>query len=324
MEIKMTLQLIMRFTNLKYLLGLFKISGSVDARLNSDLLTNRSLGLVGSNGAGKSTVLSHFTYLSTPISHDGSIVLNLNNKLLSISQGKSRGLIIPSYYEYFLELQLMPEPAEDIAHIQGLVMSIYRLHSFSMTAFLNHLNHFTSNNSTYYSENYHLHHLSRGQLKKVSESIILSLSEERLLILDEPTNYLDSKSKVYYMQELMSRASIKLISTHEANLIARCDDLLLLSKQSTHNSSAYYLPNTAINNLYMYSFTKTIATMGLFLLYTERTHEGINYSYYLSKEIQEEHRASLIDESYRKKLIIIRGITEFELTFIDLIDTCLS
>lgn len=170
--------------------------------LNLQVPTGSVFGLLGENGAGKSTTLQMLMGLSPP--HEGrSEVLGLDPDKDDI-QVKSRvGYVAekPGFYEYMR-----------VTEIIDFISAYHRQWNDDLQAEL--LREFALDGSTVISQ------LSKGMRAKLSLLLALSFEPE-MLLLDEPAGGLDPASQHHFIEAILSRyqASGKtiLLSSHLLN-----------------------------------------------------------------------------------------------------------
>ncbi|MFC4305337.1 energy-coupling factor ABC transporter ATP-binding protein [Cohnella boryungensis] len=189
--------------------------------LSLRLPEGRKIAICGANGSGKSTMFLHAIGLHRPqsgqlswrregLAYDGASLRRLRRQVGLVFQDPEHQLILNTPYEditYGLRNADVPEPdirlrTEQIIETMGL-SSIARLP---------------------------IHHLSLGQKKRVALAGVLVLKPE-LLLLDEPTAYLDRLSERQLLAEL-DRAHAEgvtvAMATHDMNLAYSWADWILV------------------------------------------------------------------------------------------------
>lgn len=165
--------------------------------INLFLSQNEKVGLVGVNGAGKSSLLKIVVGIEEP--DLGEVQLNGTYSYLSqeihkeIGKSMDRDLTIGEY--------LILERALDVEE-------------WEINKLLNHMNMKDKDSESVLSE------LSGGQKIKV-ELIRILLEKADLLILDEPTNFLDIPSAQWLMGYLNSYPNAVLVVSHDLRLMNR-------------------------------------------------------------------------------------------------------
>lgn len=206
------------------------VSSSFSLRgLTFHLEKGELIGVVGPNGAGKSTLVQAVSGLLS--SFEGSIQLN--------------GLSLNSYSskEKACIMSVLPqEPLPPVAYTVGEVLRMGRYarenfwgaeKSASSEVFDELVAHFDLDIFL----NRPLNTLSGGERQRVALAKAL-MQEPQLLILDEPTTFLDPGRQIQFMNALIrwqeSRQMAVLAVLHDLNLAARyCNRLLLMQGGQT-------------------------------------------------------------------------------------------
>ena len=183
-----------------------------------DILMSESVGIIGSNGAGKSTMLLQ---LNGTLQGEGGLRifnLDMNEKNLRAIRAKV-GLVFQDPDNQLF----MPTVFDDVAFgpiNMGLPKNEmeeavnWALDKVGMT----YAAHKSSN------------HLSFGEKKRVSIATVLSMKPE-ILALDEPTSNLDPRSRHDLIELLKSVNGTKIIASHDLGMICElCDRVVLLNK----------------------------------------------------------------------------------------------
>ena len=180
--------------------------------LNLTLTEGNVYGLLGRNGAGKSSLLRTMAGLLFPTS--GSCKVNGHTALKRL----------PIFLQ---DLYFLPEefhtPTVKIKEFVSIYASFYP--KFSQKQFLEYLEEFQL------SENEKFTELSLGQKKKALIGFALS-TNTKVLLMDEPTNGLDIPSKSQFRKIIASVATeerIIVISTHQVrDLESLIDPIIIL------------------------------------------------------------------------------------------------
>jgi cobalt/nickel transport system ATP-binding protein len=180
--------------------------------------------ICGHNGSGKSTLFLHaigihspstgrVIWKNSPMSYDRKALKQLRQHVGLVFQDPEQQLILNTPYEdisYGLRNAGIQE-----AEIKR------RTEAMLLTMRLEHLAHVP------------IHHLSLGQKKRVALAGVLILEPE-LLLLDEPTAYLDRISEQQLVEELdriHSQGMTLVMATHDMNLAyAWADWILVMDK----------------------------------------------------------------------------------------------
>lgn len=180
--------------------------------------------ICGHNGSGKSTLFLHaigihspssgqVLWKNEPLTYTRKELKQLRQDVGLVFQDPEQQLILNTPYEdvtYGLRNAAIPEP-----EITRRAEAILR------TMGLEHIAHTP------------IHHLSLGQKKRVALAGVLVL-EPKLLLLDEPTAYLDRKSEQQLVEELdriHSRGITLVMATHDMNLAYSWADWILVMDQ---------------------------------------------------------------------------------------------
>ena len=177
------------------------------------------VGLVGSNGAGKSTLLAILCGLLLPSS--GTVTIDgvsLNKANLALIRN-----MIGMVFQNPDDQLFMPTVQDDVAfglqnrgytqeHIEQKVQSTLR-----------HLEieHLASRAP---------YQLSGGEKRSAAIATVLAM-DPHMLLFDEPTAFLDPRSKRNFIHLLRSMTSARLVATHDTDLVSRaCNRVLVLQK----------------------------------------------------------------------------------------------
>lgn len=174
---------------------------------------SQKVGLIGVNGAGKSTLLKLIIGELNPdfgvirnTMRTGYIAQDLAKEFESSGEQSIRGFINSSEIEPFQDFQI-----SKLINLIGL---------------------------TGKTPNSKFSTLSGGQKTKVS-IIKLLLEEPELLILDEPTNFLDIKSANWLMKYLADYKGAVLVVSHDLRLMNRSINKIWFLNEFTHKIEQY-------------------------------------------------------------------------------------
>lgn len=166
-----------------------------------------SIGLIGANGMGKSTLLKLLTGIQTPT--QGEIHID-GIKLEKSSLKKIRRQI--GYMFQDSENQLfMSRVQDDVAFgpknmgITGEELEYRVSHALEVTG-------------AEYLRKRQIYKLSGGEKKLVSIASVLSM-DPKLLLLDEPTIALDPRNRKHLIGVLNSFSALKIIASHDLDMI---------------------------------------------------------------------------------------------------------
>lgn len=177
------------------------------SHINLKVEDNESIGIVGANGVGKSTILKLLVGLE--LEYQGEIMVNqlkvVKNNLSEIRQ-KIGYVFQDSDSQLF-----MPTIYEDVAFApRNYDFSKEEVHTRTMEAL--------KSVGIEELKDKPIYHLSGGQKKLASIATVLSMKPE-ILILDEPTVALDPKNRRRFMEVLHSLQGTKIIASHDLDLI---------------------------------------------------------------------------------------------------------
>jgi ABC-2 type transport system ATP-binding protein len=195
----------------------FSGTGGISA-LNLTVLPGELMGLVGANGAGKSTSLKAICGLLEPES--GHVLLNGHDVHASPVQAKHHLGYVPDGHD-LPDLVTMAEYFEFVGALRGLP----RGESIARGKAIMELLH-----AEQYLDSY-LGTLSHGTKKKV-QIVGALVGKPRLLVLDEPTSGLDAETQAVFKELIKAcrnRGMAILMASH--NLMAAeslCDSVTLI------------------------------------------------------------------------------------------------
>lgn len=188
------------------------------SNINFDAQGPQSIGIIGANGVGKSTLLKLLVGLHT--CHHGTITINnlplIKNNLKAIRE-KIGYVFQDSNHQLF-----MPTVFEDVAFgPRNYGYSPEEVHFYVSHALQKvHMESFKDKP---------IYQLSGGQKKLVSIATILSMNPN-IILLDEPSSALDPRNRKYLINILNDMHVLKIIASHDLDLIHdTCDRTLLLS-----------------------------------------------------------------------------------------------
>ena len=177
-----------------------------------------SVGLVGANGAGKSTLLQHLSGCLFPISgtvHIGDFPLTTRNvddvrrHVGMIFQDPDDQLFMPSVFEdvAFGPLNLGMPPQEVEKRVVDALAVVGAEH--------------LANRPPY--------KISGGEKRAVAIATVLSMAPD-ILVLDEPSSGLDSRSRRQLINLLKAFTHTKIIATHDLDLVMDlCERTMVIS-----------------------------------------------------------------------------------------------
>lgn len=183
--------------------------------LNMNLESGRIYGLLGKNGAGKSSLLRNMAGLLYPLS--GSIDIN----------GFTPKLRTPSFLQdiYFLPEEIHLPPVTMGKYVE-LMAPFYP--NFDHVKFNKYISEFDI------PEKNKLTGMSYGQKKKVLIAFALA-TQTKVLLMDEPTNGLDIPSKSQFrkvVSSVLDPDRLILISTHQVRDLDNLIDEIIILEDS--------------------------------------------------------------------------------------------
>lgn len=186
---------------------------------NIDLVIEKgeTVGLIGANGAGKSTILKLMLGLLKPegvILVDGLAVKKENlsdirKKVGYVLQDSDNQMFMPTVYEdmmfglrnYGMPAEAAEQQVDEVLEQLGLQELKYR----------------------------HNHKISGGEKRMAAIATILAMQPE-VILMDEPTTALDPCNRRTVIRTIRSLTQTKLIASHDLDMILEtCDRVVLLS-----------------------------------------------------------------------------------------------
>ena len=176
-----------------------------------------SVGLIGANGAGKSTVMKLLLGLLTgegQILVDGTAVTKqtlpeIRRKLGFVLQNSDNQMFMPTVYEdmIFAPLNYGLSREETEARVERVLKALG----------LEDLKH------------RHNHRISGGEKRMAAIATILAMEPE-VILMDEPTSALDPYNRRVVINTIRSLPQTKIITSHDLDMILdTCDRVILLS-----------------------------------------------------------------------------------------------
>ena len=190
------------------------------SNINFKIDNNESVGIIGANGAGKSTILKLLVGLE--LGYKGDVIVE-NLKVDKQNLQKVREKI--GYVFQEVEAQLfMPTVYQDIAFAP-------KNYGYSKEEVENRVNKALKSVGIENLKDRQIYRLSGGQKKLVSIATVLSMKPE-ILIFDEPTIVLDPKNRRKFIEVLNSLNGTKIVTSHDLDLIYdTCERTILISNR---------------------------------------------------------------------------------------------
>lgn len=189
------------------------------SNINFKIENNESVGIIGANGAGKSTILKLLVGLE--LDYKGNIAIDelkvekknlyeIRKKIGYVFQEADAQLFMPTIYE---DVAFAPKNygySKEETHKR----TIDALKSVGIEEL----------------KDKPIYRLSGGQKKLASIATVLSMKPE-ILIFDEPTVALDPKNRRRFIEVINSLKETKIITSHDLDLIYdTCSRTILISK----------------------------------------------------------------------------------------------
>lgn len=200
--------------------------------LNLDISDNESIGLLGANGAGKSTLFLSMLGV-IPIA-DGSITINDSevNKSNIDKIRREVGLIFQNPDDQLFSSTVYDDVAFALNNLNMNKDDVKNI----VYDILNKL-------GIYHLKDKAVYKLSGGEKRSACIASIL-VQNPNIILFDEPTSYLDRKSKRKLIEIINSINSTKLIASHDFDLIKEtCTRIVILK-----HGSIYYNGNMDVLN----------------------------------------------------------------------------
>ena len=188
------------------------------SNINIKIEDNESVGIIGANGAGKSTFLKLLVGLE--LNYTGEI--NVNNLKVEKDNLVSIRKDIGYVFQDSDSQLFMPTVYEDVAFAP-------RNYGFSKEEIEERTINALKSVGIEELKDKSIYKLSGGQKKLVSIATVLSLKPS-ILIFDEPTIALDPKNRRRFINVINSLEGTKIITSHDLDLIYdTCSRTILLS-----------------------------------------------------------------------------------------------
>lgn len=188
------------------------------SNINLNINKNESIGIIGANGVGKSTLLKLLVGLE--LGYTGEIIIDdvkVEKKKLSEIRQKIGYVFQDSDSQLF-----MPTIYEDVAFAP-------KNYGFSKEEVQNRTIEAMKNVGIEDLKDRPIYHLSGGQKKLASIATVLSMKPD-ILIFDEPTIALDPRNRRKFIEVLNSLSGTKIVASHDLDLIYdTCEKTILIS-----------------------------------------------------------------------------------------------
>lgn len=233
----------------------------VATEINFNISESKLIGIIGSNGIGKSTFLRTLAGIQKPI--DGTI--------------KIKGKHLKDYAPLELATVMSIVLTEPTVSKNLTVFELVSLGRQPYTNWMGSLSDKDSiiiNNALVATETLELQHkkcfeLSDGQLQRVYIARALA-QDTPLILLDEPTTHLDLYHKAATLKLLKDIAHTKgktiLFSTHEIDLAIQLTDTMIVMtpNKTVHDSPCKLIEQKVFNNLFPKDFISFDSKTGRF------------------------------------------------------------
>lgn len=188
------------------------------SNINVKIENNESVGIIGANGVGKSTILK--LLVGIELNYKGNILIDdmeVNKKNLSKIREKIGYVFQDSDNQLF-----MPTIYEDVAFAP-------QNYGFSKEEVTKRTENAIRSVGIEKIKNKPIYHLSGGEKKLASIATVLSMEPE-ILIFDEPTVALDPRNRRKFIEVLNSLKGTKIVTSHDLDLIYdSCERTILIS-----------------------------------------------------------------------------------------------
>ena len=169
-------------------------------------------GIIGKNGSGKSTLLKIISGFMTP-SQGEIIYRDLPHQSVKIEEVFNFLNFTGPYVELIEELTVLE-------HIQFHIQFKSLLPGWDIKSFLDRCQ---------LKEHRHkvVQHLSSGLMQRLKLGLCM-LSESRILMMDEPTSYLDEKGKSWFKSifQECSNQRLVIVASNDKSDIALCEEVM--------------------------------------------------------------------------------------------------
>ena len=179
--------------------------------------SGESVGLIGANGAGKSTILKLMLGLLTPtegtITVDGTTLSKdslkeIRRKLGFVLQNSDNQMFMPTVYEdmMFAPLNYMMTRSEAEAKVDEVLKQL----------------------DLEYLKHRHNHRISGGEKRMAAIATILAMDPE-MILMDEPSSALDPCNRRMVINTIRDMKQTRLITSHDLDMILdTCERVILL------------------------------------------------------------------------------------------------
>ncbi len=188
-----------------------------------DIAEGSTVAVVGANGAGKSTLLSLLVGILAPVGGEIEIagipmkkerLEEIRRKVGFVFQNPDDQLFMARVYD---DIAFGPRnfghSAEEVAEMANRAVE---------TMNISHL------------KNRAPHKLSGGEKRNVAIAAVLAMNPE-VLLFDEPSSYLDPKSRRNFIRVMDTLHHTKLIATHDLDLVLDlCERVIILKKGAVY------------------------------------------------------------------------------------------
>lgn len=198
----------------------FSYNGNIPVLSNVNLKVeeNESIGIIGANGVGKSTLLKLLVGLE--LGYQGEITIN-NLKVEKSNLHEIRQKIGYVFQDSDSQL-FMPTIYEDVAFApKNYGFSKEEVHTRTMEAL--------KSVGIEALKDKPIYHLSGGQKKLASIATVLSMKPD-IVIFDEPSIALDPKNRRRFMEVINALQGTKIVASHDLDLIYdTCEKTVLIA-----------------------------------------------------------------------------------------------
>ncbi|WP_421077423.1 energy-coupling factor ABC transporter ATP-binding protein [Methanothermococcus sp. Ax23] len=196
------------------------------SNINMNIYGGEILAIIGSNGAGKTTLLKILNGLEFPSS--GEIYFEGKKLTEKVLMKKSSMKYFRSKVGFVFQdpdiMLFSPTVWDDVA--------FGPLHLYSKEKAVKITDKTLRDMNIYGLRDKHPYNISGGEKKKASIASVISIEPE-IILMDEPTSYLDPKSKRYIInliKKLNNEGKTIIFVSHDPNLVSIADRCYVLNK----------------------------------------------------------------------------------------------
>lgn len=202
-------------------------------------LAERRIALIGANGSGKSSLARLLNGLLEPTAGSVRITTRDGDTLDTVHDGPAVRRRVGFMFTDPAAQLVMPTPLEDVALS---LRRTYRNSNDRTAASRSTLRKFGLEPLADQS----VHTLSGGQKQLLALATVLAIDPE-VLVADEPTTLLDLRNSLLVSDLLLSLPQQVILATHDLELAARCDRVIVVADGAVACDSAASSIDEAMN-----------------------------------------------------------------------------